>query len=197
METSMLNSNSVDKSARSNYLSFMLAGEEYGVGILRVREIIEHRPITRVPGMPAAVQGVINLRGSVVPVVDLAVKFGLPPRPITRWTCFVIVEVTLDGQQTAIGLLTDAVSEVLKLGPEDIEVPPAFGTRVRLDFLLGMGRHDDKFIMLLDLDRLLSVSELLSLMSATSEEAPTAEADVVPAEEVATESAPDEAAGNG
>ncbi|WP_284667115.1 chemotaxis protein CheW [Myxococcus sp. SDU36] len=188
---------SIDKAARSNYLSFMLAGEEYGVGLLRVREIIEHRPITRVPGMPAAVQGVINLRGSVVPVVDLAVKFGLPARPISRWTCFVIVEVTLDGQQTAIGLLTDSVSEVLELGPGDIEMPPAFGTRVRLDFLLGMGRHEDKFIMLLDLDRLLSVSELLSLMSATSEETPAPEADVAAAVEVVTESAPDEATGNG
>ncbi|WP_426752455.1 chemotaxis protein CheW [Myxococcus sp. Y35] len=191
-------SDSYAKATRSNYLSFMLAGEEYGVGILRVREIIEHRPITRVPGMPAAVQGVINLRGSVVPVVDLAVKFGLPPRPITRWTCFVIVEVALDGQQTAIGLLTDSVSEVLELGPEDIEVPPAFGTRVRLDFLLGMGRHDDKFIMLLDLDRLLSVSELLSLMSATSEEAQASEPAVPAAPPPEPDSAPDEAPpGNG
>ncbi|MCP3136451.1 chemotaxis protein CheW [Pyxidicoccus xibeiensis] len=158
-----------EKAARSSYLSFVIAGEEYAVGILRVREIIEHCPITRVPGMPPAVQGVINLRGSVVPVVDLAVKFGLPPRPVTRWSCFVIVEASLDGQQTAIGLLTDSVSEVLELGVDDIEAPPAFGTRVRLDFLLGMGRQNDKFIMLLDLDRLLSVAELLSLATVAAE----------------------------
>ncbi|NMO23114.1 purine-binding chemotaxis protein CheW [Pyxidicoccus fallax] len=162
-------SDSIEKAARSNYLSFVIAGEAYAVGILRVREIIEHCPITRVPGMPPAVQGVINLRGSVVPVVDLAVKFGLPPRPMTRWSCFVIVEVALDGQQTAIGLLTDSVSEVLELGPDDIEAPPSFGTRVRLDFLLGMGRHDGRFIMLLDLDRVLSISELLSLATAAGE----------------------------
>jgi purine-binding chemotaxis protein CheW len=168
-----------EKAARSNYLSFVIAGEEYAVGILRVREIIEHCPITRVPGMPAAVQGVINLRGSVVPVVDLAVKFGLPPRPVTRWSCFVIVEVELDGQKTAIGLLTDSVNEVLELAPDDIEAPPSFGTRVRLDFLLGMGRHDGKFIMLLDLDRLLSVSELLSL-ATVSEAAPGPEIAVPP-----------------
>ncbi|AKF82892.1 CheW protein [Myxococcus fulvus] len=190
-------SDSIEKSGRSNYLSFMLAGEEYGVGILRVREIIEHRPITRVPGMPAAVQGVINLRGSVVPVVDLAVKFGLPPRPITRWTCFVIVEVSLDGRQSAMGLLADSVSEVLELGPEDIEQPPAFGTRVRLDFLLGLGRHEDTFIMLLDLDRLLSVAELLSLETASAEQAAGAEALNTPVPVVAAEPGPDEASGNG
>ncbi|QSQ20907.1 purine-binding chemotaxis protein CheW [Pyxidicoccus parkwayensis] len=179
---------STEKAARSNYLSFVIAGEEYAVGILRVREIIEHCPITRVPGMPAAVQGVINLRGSVVPVVDLAVKFGMPPRPVTRWSCFVIVEVALDGQQTAIGLLTDSVSEVLELGPDDIEAPPAFGTRVRLDFLLGMGRHDDRFIMLLDLDRLLSVTELLSLATAEAEKPP---AEPPPAEPPQPEPAPE------
>ncbi|RKH65885.1 chemotaxis protein CheW [Corallococcus llansteffanensis] len=156
-------------SARSSYLSFMLAEEEYAVGLLRVREIIEYRPVTRVPGMPVAVQGVINLRGSVVPVVDLAVKFGLPPRPITRWSCFVIVEVTLDGQQTVLGLLADTVREVLELGGDDIEPPPAFGTRVRLEFLRGMGRHNDTFILLLDLDRLLSLEELLRLTSAADE----------------------------
>ncbi|MCP3057687.1 chemotaxis protein CheW [Myxococcus sp. K38C18041901] len=189
-------SDSIEKSGRSNFLSFMLAGEEYGVGILRVREIIEHRPITRVPGMPAAVQGVINLRGSVVPVVDLAVKFGLPPRPITRWTCFVIVEVSLDGRQSAMGLLADSVSEVLELGPEDIEQPPAFGTRVRLDFLLGLGRHEDTFILLLDLDRLLSVAELLSLETASAE--PTAGAETLDTPvPVVVEPIPDEAPGNG
>ncbi|RKH09184.1 chemotaxis protein CheW [Corallococcus sp. CA053C] len=155
--------------ARSSYLSFMLADEQYAVGLLQVREIIEYRPVTRVPGMPAAVQGVINLRGSVVPVVDLAVKFGLPPRPITRWSCFVIVEATFDGQQTVLGLLADTVREVLELGPGDIEPPPAFGTRVRLEFLRGMGRQEDAFILLLDLDRLLSLDELLRLTSAADE----------------------------
>ncbi|GMT96385.1 chemotaxis protein CheW [Corallococcus caeni] len=176
---------------RSSYLSFMLAGEEYAVGLLRVREIIEYRPVTRVPGMPAAVQGVINLRGSVVPVVDLAVKFGLPPRPITRWSCFVIVEVALDGQQTVLGLLTDTVREVLELGPADIEPPPAFGTRVRLEFLRGMGRHNDGFILLLDLDRLLSLEELLKLTGASEEAPPPA-----PSQAPAPPPAP-EASGNG
>ncbi|WP_375760593.1 chemotaxis protein CheW [Corallococcus exercitus] len=186
-----MNPSSEPGGGRSSYLSFMLAGEEYAVGLLRVREIIEYRPVTRVPGMPAAVQGVINLRGSVVPVVDLAVKFGLPPRPITRWSCFVIVEVALDGQQTVLGLLTDTVREVLELGPADIEPPPAFGTRVRLEFLRGMGRHNDAFILLLDLDRLLSLEELLKLTAASEEAPPPA-----PSQAPAAPPAP-EAPGNG
>lgn len=145
------------------YLGFSLAGENYAIELLRIREIIEQIPITRVPGMPALVLGVINLRGRVVPVVDLAMKMGMGPRPITRWTCFVIVEVSLEGERTTLGLLADSVSEVLDLGPEDIEPPPAFGTRTPVDYLRGLGRQEQRFILLLDLDRLLSAEELLQL----------------------------------
>jgi purine-binding chemotaxis protein CheW len=148
----------------AQYLGFSLAGEMYAIELLRIREIIEHVPITRVPGMPRAVLGVINLRGRVVPVVDLVVKMGLEPRPITRWTCFVIVEVTLDGERTTLGLLADSVSEVLDLGPDDIEPPPAFGTRTPVHYLRGLGRQEQRFILLLDLDRLLSADELLGLL---------------------------------
>ncbi len=152
----------------AQYLGFSLAGEMYAIELLRIREIIEHVPITRVPGMPRAVLGVINLRGRVVPVVDLAVKMGLDPRPITRWTCFVIVEVLLDGERTTLGLLADSVSEVLDLGPDDIEPPPAFGTRTPVHYLRGMGRQEQRFILLLDLDRLLSADELLGLVGGTT-----------------------------
>lgn len=148
----------------AQYLGFSLAGETYAIELLRIREIIEHVPVTRVPGMPPAVLGVINLRGRVVPVVDLAVKLGLGPRPITRWSCFVIVEALLDGERTPLGLLADAVSEVLDLAPGDIEPPPAFGTRTPVDYLLGMGRQDQRFILLLNLDRLLSPDELLRMV---------------------------------
>jgi purine-binding chemotaxis protein CheW len=151
----------------AQYLGFSLAGEMYAIELLRIREIIEHVPITRVPAMPSAVLGVINLRGRVVPVVDLAAKLGLGPRPITRWTCFVIVEVTLDGERTALGLLADSVSEVLDLGPDDIEPPPAFGTRAPVHYLRGLGRQEQRFILLLDLDRLLSADELLGLVGST------------------------------
>jgi purine-binding chemotaxis protein CheW len=152
----------------AQYLGFSLAGETYAIELLRIREIIEHVPITRVPGMPPALLGVINLRGRVVPVVDLAVKMGLGPRPITRWTCFVIVEALMDGERTALGLLADSVSEVLDLGPDDIEPPPSFGTRTPVDYLRGMGRQEQRFILLLDLDRLLSADELLGLVAGAT-----------------------------
>ncbi len=149
----------------SQFLGFSLAGETYAIELLRIREIIEHVPITRVPGMPPTVLGVISLRGRVVPVVDLAVRFGLEPRPLTRWTCFVIVEVLLEGEPTAIGVLADTVNEVLDLGPEDIEPPPTFGTRAPVDFLRGLGRREQTFILLLDLDRVLSTRELLGALA--------------------------------
>jgi len=148
----------------AQFLGFSLAGETYGIELLRIQEIIEHVPITRVPRMPPAVLGVINLRGRVVPVVDLAVKFGLGPRPITRWTCFVIVEASLDGEPAAIGLLADTVDEVLDLGRDDVEPPPTFGTRAPVDYLRGLGRREQGFILLLELDRLLSTQALLGVL---------------------------------
>ena len=145
---------------QTQYLSFSLAGEEYAIGILRVREILEYDTVTTVPQTPPWIRGVINLRGSVVPVVDLAVKFGLPATPLTKRTCIVIVEVDLEGTQTVMGVMADAVSQVMDLAPQDIEAPPAFGTRVRVDYLRGMGKVGKKFVLLLDIDRVLSAAEL-------------------------------------
>lgn len=144
---------------QSQYLTFRLAGEEYGVGILRVREILEYDTVTRVPATPPYFRGVINLRGSVVPVIDLAVKFGLPERETTKRTCIVIVEAELDGSATVMGIIADAVSEVVDLGPADIEPAPSFGTRVRQDHLVGMGKRGNKFSLLLDMDRVLAAEE--------------------------------------
>ncbi|HYO59540.1 chemotaxis protein CheW [Archangium sp.] len=157
-----------DVARPAQYLGFSLAGETYAIELLRIREIIEHVPITRVPGMHPAVLGVINLRGRVVLVMDLAVKMGLGPRPITRWTCFVIVEALLDGERTLLGLVADSVSEVIDLGPDDLEPPPPFGTRAPVDYLRGLGRQAQRFILLLDLDRVLSEEELLGLAGATA-----------------------------
>ena len=138
------------------YLSFQLAGEEFAFGILRVKEILEYDTITRVPNAPAAVRGVINLRGSVVPVVDLALQFKLAPTAITKRTCIVIVEAQVDGVDLVMGILADAVSQVIDLAPEAIEPPPAFGSRVSVEYLVGMGKLDDKkFVLILDIDRLL------------------------------------------
>ncbi|HYO60132.1 chemotaxis protein CheW [Archangium sp.] len=150
----------------SQYMGFRLGEEDYAVPILRVKEIIAYSPVTHVPGMPAVVLGVINLRGKVVPVVDLAIKFGLPRRPVTKWSCIVIVEADMEGQRTEVGILTDAVSQVLELAPRDIQPPPAFGTRLRVEFLEGLGCQEGGFVLLLNLDRLLSVSELLAVSMA-------------------------------
>ena len=148
---------------RAQYLGFTIADEEYAIGILRVKEILEYDTMTRVPGTPPSIRGVINRRGSVVPVVDLALKFGLPESPITKRTCIVVVEVDLDGERTVMGVMADAVSQVMDLGSADIEPPPAFGTRVHMDHLLGMGKAGKKFILLLDIDRILSVNELMEM----------------------------------
>lgn len=147
------------------YLSFFVAGEEYGVGILKVREILEFDTITRVPGTPPHVRGVLNLRGSVVPVIDLAVKLGLPETQVTRRTCVVIVEVLLEGEPTVMGLMADAVSQVIELSPDQVEPPPPFGTGIRVEFLQGMGRAGKKFVLLLDIERVLTTNELLAVAS--------------------------------
>lgn len=150
----------------AQYLTFHLAGEEYAIGILRVKEIIQYEAITRVPTAPPSIRGVINLRGSVVPVVDLAVRFGLASTEVTKWTCIVIAEVELDGDSTVMGVLADSVSQVVDLLPGDIQEPPAFGTRARVDHLLGMARMGRKFALILDIDRVLSEEDLRGALVA-------------------------------
>jgi purine-binding chemotaxis protein CheW len=140
----------------SQYLTFQLAGEEYAVEILRVREILRFEEVTRVPTAPAAIRGVLNLRGSVVPVVDLAVRMGLAETPVTRRTCIVIVEVALAGTPVVMGVMAEAVSQVMDIQPGDVEPPPPFGPRVRVEFLRGLARMGERFALLLDLDLLLS-----------------------------------------
>ena len=122
---------------QQQYLTFFLADEEYAINIQRVKEIIEYTTVTKVPKVPEWIRGVINLRGNVVPVVDLAVRFGLEERPITKTTCIVIVEIEQDSERTVMGVIADAVNQVIDLAPKDIEEPPAFGTRVRLEYLFG------------------------------------------------------------
>ena len=122
------------------YLTFMIGGEEYAVTLLKVKEIIEYDIVTEIPKTPDWVRGVINLRGNVVPVIDLAVKFRLPASVAGKLTCIVITEVECEGQPTVMGIMVDAVRQVIDLRPQDIEVPPTFGTRVKVDYLLGMAR---------------------------------------------------------
>lgn len=149
--------NSIDQ---SQYLTFHLAGEEYAVGILQVKEIISYGTLTKVPHTPPSIRGVINLRGNVVPVVDLGVKFGLTASPVTDRTCIVIVEANINDSRTVMGVIADSVSQVIALPEDNIVPPPAFGTRVRIDYLRGMGKSGDKFILVLDIDKVLAADDL-------------------------------------
>lgn len=150
---------STENAHRAQYLSFSIRDSDYAIGILKVKEILQYEPTTRVPSTPRSVRGVINLRGQVVPVVDLARKFGLGDTEPTRLTCILIVEALLDGAPAVVGVLADAVREVVELGPEDVEAPPAFGTQVKVDFLVGMGKLGKRFVLLLDIDRVISADE--------------------------------------
>jgi purine-binding chemotaxis protein CheW len=141
---------------QSQYLTFVVGDAEYGVGILRAKEIIEYDTVTTVPNAPHFVRGVINLRGRVVSVVDLAVRFGRQPAEVTRRSCIVVVEVDRDGVRDVVGIVADRVSEVAELPPDSIEPPPSFGSGVRTEWLLGLGRVDKRFVLLLDTDRVLS-----------------------------------------
>ena len=136
---------------RSEYLSVSIGDDAYGLGLLDARGIIPYPVVTAVPAMPSAIRGVINLRGSVVPVVDLGVAFGQAPRPTTKWTCVVVIVV----EEHTIGLVVDSVDQVIDVADAEIEPPPAFGTTVHPRFLRGMGRTTDAFVLLLDLARVL------------------------------------------
>jgi len=162
------------------YLTFMIGGEEYAVSLLKVKEIIEYDVVTEIPKTPQWVRGVINLRGNVVPVIDLAVKFRLPASVAGKLTCIVITEVECEGEATVMGIMADAVRQVIDLKPEDVEVPPTFGTRVKVDYLLGMARSGKKFCLLLDTEKVLSTEELLELPDSVeaATDVPSAESDI-------------------
>lgn len=146
----------------NQYLTFYVAGEPYGVTILKVTEIIECASLTHVPGVPSWIRGVLNLRGAVVPVIDLAAKFGLAPTILTPRTCVVMVELEHEGDRLVLGVMADAVDQVVELGPEQIQPPPSFGAKVRVDCIAGMGSTGGPFVVLLDIDRVLSSTEILA-----------------------------------
>jgi purine-binding chemotaxis protein CheW len=148
--------------ANDQYLTFFLAGEEYAISILQVTDIIECGAVTRVPGTPPWIRGVHNLRGTVVPVIDLAIKFGLPATEITRRTCIVIVELRADDETLIMGVMADSVHQVVDFSAEQIQPAPAFGPRVHIDCLLGMASSNGKFVLLLDIDRIFSSDEIVA-----------------------------------
>jgi purine-binding chemotaxis protein CheW len=147
---------------QQQYLTFSLGEEMFALGILAIREIIEYGNLTEVPMTPPFIRGVINLRGAVVPVIDLAVRFGRTAKETTKRTCIVIIETASgDGErQHQMGLVVDAVSEVLEIPATDIEPPPEFGARIRTDFISGMGKVNGQFVVMLDVDRILSLEEV-------------------------------------
>jgi purine-binding chemotaxis protein CheW len=145
------------------YLTFTLGSEMFAVAILNVKEIIEYGTVTEIPMMPGFIRGVINLRGAVVPVIDLSCRFGGQATKVARRTCIVIVEMTEGDTKQDIGVMVDAVSEVLEIAPDEIEPAPAFGAKIRTDFINGMGKVNGKFVIILDVARVLSVEEIAML----------------------------------
>ncbi|MBB5213440.1 chemotaxis protein CheW [Parapusillimonas granuli] len=145
------------------YLTFSVGSEMFAVGILNVKEIIEYGNLTEIPMMPNFIRGVINLRGAVVPVIDLGARFSGRISAVQRRTCIVIVEVQQDDEKLDIGIMVDAVSEVLEIPGADIEPAPSFGAHIRADFIAGMGKVAGKFVIILNIQRVLSVDEMTVL----------------------------------
>ncbi len=145
------------------YLTFQIGKEMFAVGILHIREIIEYGNLTTVPMMPEFVRGVINLRGSVVPVIDLSSRFGRGDSAVGRRTCIVILEIDGSAGLQEIGVIVDAVSEVLEIPASEIEPPPSFGARIRADFIIGMGKVQGRFVILLNVQKVLDVDEMAEL----------------------------------
>ena len=147
---------------QKQYLTFMLGGEMFSIGILCIREIIWYSNLTEVPMMPACIRGVINLRGAVVPVMDLSSRFGKPATPVTKSTCIIIVEVETqnEGERQSMGVVVDSVQAVLEIAASDIESAPSFGAKIRSDFIEGIGKVNGKFVILLNVNNVLSMQEI-------------------------------------
>ena len=144
----------------TQYLTFTLDAEVFALDIGKVREVLDYTSVTKVPQTPEFMRGVINLRGNVVPVVDMRLKFGMAVTEKTVNTCIIIVEVAVDGEITILGAMADSVEEVLDLEPEQIEPAPRIGTKLNTDFIRGMGRRDERFLMILDVDKVFSSGEM-------------------------------------
>jgi len=153
-----------EESIQSNqYLTFVLDEEDFALEIMKVKEVLDYINITRVPRMPGYLCGVINLRGNVVPVIDLRLKLGMTKIQRTVDTCIVIMEIHIDGELVQMGALTDAVKGVIELESKDIVAAPKLGTRLNTEFIRGMGKQDDQFIIILDIDRVLSADDIAVL----------------------------------
>ncbi|WP_108125799.1 chemotaxis protein CheW [Saccharospirillum mangrovi] len=149
-----------DAKTSGQYLTFQLSQEMFAINILRIKEILEYGGLSKVPMMPPFIRGVINLRGAVVPVIDLKVRFGGTVNQATKRSCIVIIEITNEDRSHDIGIMVDSVSEVLEIPASEIEPPPSFGAHIRADFMAAMGKVDGEFVIILDVDSVLSTQEL-------------------------------------
>jgi len=152
------------------YLSFMLDEELFALDVRKVREVLDRTDLTRVPRMPPFMRGVLNLRGSVLPVVDMRTRFGMGKVVETIDTCVVVVEVEVEGEITVLGAMVDAVDEVFELAPNDLEAPPKMGAKLPTEYIEAMGRREDDFIIILNADRVFSTDEIIAVRSATEPE---------------------------
>ena len=159
---------SVGDTSSLQYLTFTLGDEVFAVDVTKAREVLDFTTVTRVPQTPRFMLGVINLRSSVVPVIDLRLKFGMEAAARTVNTCIIVMDIVVDGEVITVGALVDSVREVLEIGSDGIEPPPRIGTRLKTEFLKGMAGFDDHFVMILDIDRVFSADEL-ALVQAASE----------------------------
>ncbi len=148
---------------QKQYLTFMLGEEMFAIGILGIKEIIEYQGLTEVPMMPECIRGVINLRGAVVPVMDLSARFGKLMNAVTKRTCIIIVEVQAGSERHDMGVVVDAVNAVLEIAASEIELAPAFGAKIRTDFIEGMGKVNGKFVILLNVNQVLSIEDIGAL----------------------------------
>lgn len=164
------------QAGKDQYLTFKLGEEVYALEIINVREVLDYTKITKVPNMPEFLKGVINLRGGVVPVVDLRLKFGMAATEFTVDTCIIIVEVHVDDELTVLGALADQVKEVVEMNPGAIEPPPRIGGRLDTEFIRGMGKQDDEFIIILNIEKIFSLRELAMVQQVSgSADAPPEE----------------------
>jgi len=150
------------------YLTFMLTGEPYAINIQRIKEIIQYGELTEVPRMPAFIRGVINLRGAVVPVIDLSSRFGKLPTVVGRRNCIIIIEVEVGSETQSIGVMVDSVNAVLEIPATEIEPAPKFGSNIHTDFIAGMGKIDGKFVIILNIQYVLSMDDMAALVAVRS-----------------------------
>ncbi|MFO7729333.1 MAG: chemotaxis protein CheW [Spirochaetia bacterium] len=147
----------------NQYLTFSLSDELYALEVSKVKEVLEYQPITRVPKTPDFMRGVINVRGGIVPIVDLRLKFDLPAQEQTVDTCIIVLEIAIENETITVGTIADNVHEVVEIQPEEIEATPRIGTRLDTDFIEGIGKSNDRFLVILNIDKILTSEEITSM----------------------------------